>query len=646
MKAFVGHSFQKQDSELVGNVIKFLKAAGLECETGEEAQNKSIAEKVKERILSSDMFVGIFTHDKEIVQKKKFFRNKEKAYTTSNWVVQESGFAVGSNKDLIFLVESGLYKFPELQGDLEVIYFNRQSLAETFLKLTQMIESIKCKEVKAVSAQIQEKPEDLEKQESEKQRQKIKEETKDQSQEAFGKLYDAVFKDKNYVKAQEIYEKELQDALSSEERQDWDAVILRWSHALGDGDAFTRLLDHVSKNKDNPKVIWQLAVRYREMREYQKATDKFLQIRQLYDKNKEENKEKIIGCCEQAAWCLADDSKYNEAIELLSNLLLQEHLKDYKGRILSTLAKIAKRAKNIEEFFIYAEGSLDIDPSNTDLRFDLAWQYGNEGHNKLSVLHYEKLTATKRSPAGLNNLGVGYESLKLPAKSIESYFEAASYNNTLAMSNIAERYLNEGFMKDAEREIKKAHELSKEGIEVHGNVGNAKNRLEKILEDEASKEKEIIVEAEKERKFRVRYSEAFYCDQDVVKEKLDGVWETPWGDLELSFDETTNSFKVDGTKKVKLEGLLESLSMRKTEPEKEHFKTTLIKIKGTVKKLSARYEVKVEDLIEYQYVSPQRTTVYEASGYMVVNEDYKTIDVMEKAKDEKVDIRSWKKKTV
>jgi thioredoxin-like negative regulator of GroEL len=541
-------------------------------------------------------------------------------------------------------VERGLYKFPELQGDLEVIYFTRGSLEEPFLKLSEMIEGIKGKKAKSVAGQVTEKSEDSEKQESEKQKEKIKDGIKDEKKVAFGKFYDAVLNDKDYNKAHEIYDKEIQNTLSAQERPIWDAIVLRYCHGLGDEKAFGRLLKHVAENEDNPEVMLQLAVRYREMREYQKATDRFFQIKNLYDRNKEENKEKIIGCCEQAAWCLADDSKYNEAIELLSNLLLQEHLKDYKGRILATLAKIAKKAKNLEEFFIYAEGSLDIDPSNTDLRFTLAWQYWNEGHHKLSALHYKKLTATTRSPAGLNNLGVEYESLKLPAKSVESYFEAASYNETLAMANIAQRYLKEGFIKDAEREIKKAYELSKEGIEVHGNVGNAKNRLEKILEDEASYEKEILIEAEKERKFRVRYSEAFYSYKDIVKEKFEGIWETPWGDLELSFDETTNSFKVDGTKKVKLEGLLESLSMRKTEPEKEHFKTRLIKIEGTVQKLSARYEVKVEDLIEYQTIAPERKTVYEASGYMVVNEDYKTIDVMEKAKDDKLNIRSWKKK--
>ncbi len=66
------------------------------------------------------------------------------------------------------------------------------------------------------------------------------------------------------------------------------------------------------------------------------------------------------------------------------------------------------------------------------------------------------------------------------------------------MANIAQRYLNEGFIEDAKNAIKKANELSKEGVEVHGNIGYAKNRLDKILEDEENREKEILLETEKE----------------------------------------------------------------------------------------------------------------------------------------------------
>jgi len=194
MKAFVGHSFEEKDSQIVDKIIKFLESTGIKCQTGEKAQNKSIAEKVKERILNNDIFVGIFTCGKEIALNGSLFNffNKERAYTTSNWVIQECGFAIGSNKELILLVEKGIYKFPELQGDLEVIYFNRESLEETFLKLNQMIEFVKSKKIKGISSEIQERLEDFEKQGAERQKEKDKEEIKERKDEVFEKLYDAL----------------------------------------------------------------------------------------------------------------------------------------------------------------------------------------------------------------------------------------------------------------------------------------------------------------------------------------------------------------------------------------------------------------------------------------------------------------------
>lgn len=80
MKAFVGHSFDEKNSLIVDKIIKFLESTGITCETGEKAQNKSIADKVKERILNNDVFVGIFTCDQEFVIKKGLFK-EEKVYT-------------------------------------------------------------------------------------------------------------------------------------------------------------------------------------------------------------------------------------------------------------------------------------------------------------------------------------------------------------------------------------------------------------------------------------------------------------------------------------------------------------------------------------------------------------------------------------
>ncbi len=644
MNAFIGHSFEEKDSQTVTKIKEFIESTGINCQTGEKAQNKSVAEKVKERILDNDIFVAIFTCDKELASKKKFLRKTKKFYTTSNWVIQESGFAIGSEKELIFLVEKGIDKFPELQSDMEVIYFNKESLEEPFLKLNQMIDSIKEKKIPGVPSEKFEREEDLEKKEAEKEKEKVIDEIKDRKEAAFKKVYNAIFEEEDYNKTQEIFYKELQPSLSDDkEKRLWEAIVLRYSHKLGDTEAFDKLEKHVEKYKNDPALNLQLAFRYKEMREYQKAKEKFLVIKEIYDINKTEDIEDIITCYEEAGICLALDNKYNDAIELLSKPLNEDVFKEHKAWILSVLARIAKMSKDSEKLFIYGENSLELDPSNTKLRFDLAYEHSKKGNNKLSLLHYIKLTDTKKSPVGLNNLGVQYKTLQLPAKSVESYFKAAEYKETLAMANIAQNYLDEGFIKDANGMIKKANKLSEEGVEVSGNIGFAKNRLDEILEHENNKEKETLSEAEKEREFRIKYSEAYYSRIDINKEKFDGIWQTPWGNLKLILDESKSTFKGEEKIKLKLLGHEGWIKM-KTEPKEEHYKNRFISIEGDLEKLSGRYKIKIEEVIDYKYIPSDKKIVHEAEGYLEINKDYNLINVMEKSTKEELNISSWKKK--
>ena len=164
---------------------------------------------------------------------------------------------------------------------------------------------------------------------------------------------------------------------------------------------------------------------------------------------------------------MALDGKYDSAIEIIEQPLHESLLEEYKAKILTILAKIAKMSNDLDKFFVYSEGALNLNPANTDLRFDLAYQYSKKNDNRLSLLHYTKLIDTTKSLSGLNNLGVEYETFGLKAKSIESYSKAIENNETLAMANVAQRYLNEGFVKDAEREIKRANDLSKDARRGH-----------------------------------------------------------------------------------------------------------------------------------------------------------------------------------
>ena len=133
LKAFVGYSFADQDEALTDKIIRHIEGYDILCKTGEKAQNKFVSQKVKERIDECDFFVGIFTKGLELcgeVSDKGVFARfcKGKAsrsglFMTSNWVIQESGYALGKGKPLLLMVEQGIHNFPELQGDQEIIPF-------------------------------------------------------------------------------------------------------------------------------------------------------------------------------------------------------------------------------------------------------------------------------------------------------------------------------------------------------------------------------------------------------------------------------------------------------------------------------------------------------------------------------------------
>ncbi len=631
MKAFVGYSFSKQDASLIRKIIEFLESSGIKCETGEKAENASVAGKVKDRIDKNDIFVGIFTSDKEVILRWQFFGiKKETSYTTSNWVIQESGYAIGKDRELIFIVENCICKFPKLQGDLELIYFNRNSLDKLFLRLTQVIECVKNKRTAVTYRKMKTKAEDLEKPELENQRNKVEDEIKDKKRSAFKKLLDTIFIEKDYRKLQKVYDDEFKKTLTRAEQKRWKAFVLRYSHSLGDSSAFSKLVKYVQKNKNVPGVVYHLAHRYKDMREYEKAKDQFLILSKLYDVDKPKGKIGVVKYHGEASMCLALDGKCNEAIDLLRSLLTEEGFAAYKATVLTRLARVAEIADDWEKFSIYAEGALNVDPSDSALRFDLAYKYSEKGCNKLSLLHYKKVNSTTQSGGGLNNMAVQYATLHIPTESVKSYFRAADLNNTLAMANIAERYLNEGFAEDAEKIITRANKLANENIEVHGNVGATKTKLDRMLADAEEKEKGILLDGEREREFRSRYSEAYCSTQSIKKEKFGDVWETPWGEFKISYDEEKGYFNV-------------TESYVRQSVKHENYKETTIIIEGSIVNMSGKCDIKITDTFEYKYMSTDEKIIHQSSAFLIISEDCNRINVMEKMKEDETLFNCWKK---
>src|SRR6266571_2168178 len=176
LNAFIARSFDPQDEERLKPILDFLETfrkVGFICETAEQAEVESVSKKVQRMIGEKDVLIGFFTKRYPVyhLDLRKFEsriqvafelllgRTKPKIWSAPPWVLQESGYALRAEKDLILLRERGVEIFG-LQGDLEYIEFDPENSSGVYPKLNEMIHGLLAKasgtEVKTVVAERQE----------------------------------------------------------------------------------------------------------------------------------------------------------------------------------------------------------------------------------------------------------------------------------------------------------------------------------------------------------------------------------------------------------------------------------------------------------------------------------------------------------
>ena len=117
-------------------VLETIRKAGIQVTSGEHPEAREIAKKIRERINESDLFVAIMTRRHHLAAKH--------SWTTGAWVIEEKGYSLGqnANRPVIALVEEGVEVPTEtggLEGDLEVLFFNRTQFDFTKNKLRQVL---------------------------------------------------------------------------------------------------------------------------------------------------------------------------------------------------------------------------------------------------------------------------------------------------------------------------------------------------------------------------------------------------------------------------------------------------------------------------------------------------------------------------
>lgn len=667
MKAFVGHSFDPKDENLINKILSFLTKNSITWDDGERAQNKDISDKIKKRICDNEIFIGIFTIEREIKQefvhqeqpkreslfyklKLRFFPDKPPKippptpiYTTSNWVIQESGFAIGKERKLILLVERGIDKFPELQGDAELILFDRCSLDTALVRLLQMIQDIRSKSQSTEQIASQEIP-------TEDKEGGIGVEAK-QKGLPWGKMLEA--KKRGDISVfEKIYQDEIRTHLKEPNIIFWDALVCGVKYRSGDSGALDKLIEMSEKTK-NYDVVIQLASCYDSVGKNDDARKEFLKSIELTEDINEK-----INSYVSIAKSYAREKDYDTAINTLLEVANTKEYSTELEKVFVGLYEIAKIKEDDDLYIAFAEKVLSINPVNTTLRFNLGWKYLNLKKNDLAVYHYKELLHNQESSGCLNNLAIGYAGLDMKAKEAACYEKAISKkDDTLPYANISQKYLDEGFTNTAERLLKEANELSVKDIEVVENVGKAKGRLKSILEEEEKKEKEILGLAEQIHKFRIRHTDAYsFRFSEGNLSDITGKWDIAgkWI-VDFKSDKGKNTFLGRVTLEVEEPAaypLHFGFLLGSVASQEKQFKIIEIEINLTISNFSGKYSLKVTERKKGEPpVVPVKTILgsssdnvtYSASGLLIFNKAASNADTFEENnKGEKLFLK-WSK---
>jgi Tfp pilus assembly protein PilF len=136
-----------------------------------------------------------------------------------------------------------------------------------------------------------------------------------------------------------------------------------------------------------------------------------------------------------------------------------------------------------------------LQPANASAIFDAAYQFAEEKFNLQAMILYQKLLSIQSDYHGVNNnLGLLFAELDLPIKSIDSLKRATNHGNSLAASNLANKYIDAGMTEEAKNALEKAltfevvnsnvhHSLARIRRETDTEERNLKGKIKKAQRD-------------------------------------------------------------------------------------------------------------------------------------------------------------------
>lgn len=493
VRAFVGHSFTPDDAAFVDSFLKYLTAISemhpsFSWQHAERAEPRLIDEKVLELLSDKTLFIAICTRNERVISSsaldRAFLRPKrliadEDAFDwkTSDWIIQEIGLAIGLGLPVILLVEDGVRSPGGLQGNLEYIVFTRDAPEKAFPKLLEMIGTLSPR-----TKALQEA--------SEGQATSTTEEAKRPEESPLDGTWanpspawtrrDYEFAFMHFVamaaepNAEYISSSFLasENGGSEESRKSW-AAYCEWIRiALDKGGKLQRLVMLAKEHLAISGVVENLARGYLHYEEYSKAAEAFEQA--AGNAKEAHDATRLLKEAALASQKAGDGDRALSSVDRMRRIAAeggvgQEHILEAE-RVLGEL-------RNEDDVQIAAlERLLELSPEDSEKRFALAYKYSETERDDLAAHHYFRIPSAERTGITWNNLAVSLDRLEMPVKSVSAYRRAEERGETLAMSNLANKLMDAGFVTEARAICEAAIAIK----DHHRNVDASLSRLTEL----------------------------------------------------------------------------------------------------------------------------------------------------------------------
>ncbi|QGY79492.1 tetratricopeptide repeat protein [Sphingorhabdus lacus] len=561
IKAFVGHSFTSDDEQVVARFLKMfdqIKVAmpNFDWTNAKQAEPEELSSKVLKLVADCNTFIAICTK-KELVSppeaiKKSFLkanssiiRDDRLNWKTSDWIIQEIGLAFGRKMSLIILLEDGCRRPGGLQGNVEFISFERQAPEKAFGQILEMLRAIsppigsQTEGAIDTASGVAHEPEHKSDLNTEDDAPKSGWTVDDFERAFFWKLIRGETEAAEAI-SEAFHASEL--AVSDEARAEWDSRCelrrLQWTEK---GDLRT-LRELHGKYTENIKVKTMYALALGKYSKHKESAELFEEASSIGTILSDKVENKIEAAIQR--------SKGGQ-----SQLALQ-HFNEVKGLVKNDpdlayllargISRFAEAEKNDTLRIEAMEQMIWLRPDDDDTRFSLAFAHSEASNNDMALHHYLAIPHARRKEGTWNNIGVAYQHFSIPARSIDAFRHAASEGNTLAMSNLAYRYLNVGFLKEAKEQLDNA--LNTE--EPHKNVSEALSSVMETPDKEKKEVDEILASASKKIAAFEKLGQAI-LEPDIIT--LNAEWICP--DCELTVAIKDSKFEASGRYQEKMNAL-------------------------------------------------------------------------------------------